>query len=357
MIVVGLLILVIATISVVRFALYNSDYQRALDLVESGDYEEARVLFEKVGYYKDAKDHLKRFYTFPTVIRYNLLEKQGSAEFFLNEYNLPAKIVTNNTIQNNVCEFFYSDETGFFTKQQVTYEVDGTESYEYTYHDNDEHAEILYTALDGRQALQVFTYDKKDRLIDERYTAVDGRKYAAVKTYDKDGNLIVDQIDTLDGIRYTYEYIYDENGNMLSEVCTDSDGNRSATEYTYDAEEYLIRVVYTDIDGAVYTTEYTYDANGAMSGYVETVPDGTQYVAEYSYDAAGNCIREVVTEPDGRQFVGNYTYDIYGNSLRREWTNPDGTQEWTEKEFELVYVPFDIPRNLMNMLTSVWGSY
>ena len=61
------------------------DYEEALRLLQDGKYEDAKILFEKLGDYKDAADYLSKFFYLPAWIYNDIIGKGGSYEYFFNE--------------------------------------------------------------------------------------------------------------------------------------------------------------------------------------------------------------------------------------------------------------------------------
>ena len=86
---------------------------------------------------------------------------------------------------------------------------------------------------------------------------------------------------------------------------------------------------------------------------VYTDSDGDKIVYDYTYDAEGNLIKEVYTYFDGDKTIYDYTYDTEGNLIKRVYTQSDGKIETWEKEWQFVYIPFDLSEKTEELLEAI----
>ena len=114
----------------------KSDYNEALELIESGDYEEAYEILKELGDYKDSAELLKNFRFVPSSYVYKELyegeEYKITASVSLGEGNLPVQVVLIEDGEKYICDYTY-DNDGNLIKEVYT-DYDGDKSiYDYTY--------------------------------------------------------------------------------------------------------------------------------------------------------------------------------------------------------------------------------
>ena len=149
----------------------ESKYTEALELIESGDYEEAYALFSELGDYKDSEKEAAKFHYVPSKI--SLKETVGGDEaetyetvtISYNEQNLPIK------------------RTGVYRS--------GSEySYEYTYDENLNVIKEVYTTSSGEKTVYDYTFDENENLIKEECTDSIGKKSVNEYFYNEDATLV-----------------------------------------------------------------------------------------------------------------------------------------------------------------------
>lgn len=287
-----------------------TDYAEALRLLEEGKYEESKVLFEKLGDYKDSAEYLSKFCYLPTWIYYSLIDKVGSYEYFFNENNLPSKYITHREGIDAYCEFFYYENGDI--KQQAG-SLNGQKlSFYYTYNDNRQRIVALYKVDGVVTNINTSTYDENGREHVYRVADADDNMLQQVTyTYDDKGNEIFYEFIAYDS-RYNYtintECIYDDRGNLVKEICL-------YTQYDYSMQKIW---------------EYTWDDNNHIVKQVLTYDNGDQDVWEYTYDEHGNMVKEVLTDSDGVVQYVEYVYELF--YLPTGLTN--ATREFFEGLFE-----------------------
>lgn len=283
------------------------DYENALMLLANCDYAGAKVAFERLGDYKDAKEYLSKFYYMPVRFDYDLTEKKGTNYVSYNGMNLPISETTMRPDAQAICKFEYDDK-GNITKQIM----------------------IVNTESDPTVSTYEYTYDSKGNLMTGHYVGHDG--YCATYTfkYDEKGNM-VEQTYVDESSTYEYFMAYDENGNMIRQETVFGDMNQ------------------------VLDISYTFDERGRATKEVCTYPDGSQESIDYTYDQNGNRIKYLFTESDGDQSFYDYTYDANGNVIKEVFTDEDGSVQVVETEYELLYIPCGITEGTDYFFRGFWG--
>ena len=132
----------------------SQEYSRALELIEKGEYEEAKAIFEKLGDYKDSKTHLARFIYIPTLVKFVFSDKSGQLDITLNEDNLPQTFQSSGQGTNKYSQLNFN-EIGNVTKQTVTDNLTGsTASFDYTHDEHGNMITAICTGFDGKVTTQ-----------------------------------------------------------------------------------------------------------------------------------------------------------------------------------------------------------
>ena len=267
------------------------DYEEALHLLQDGKYEDAKILFEKLGDYKDAADYLSKFCYLPAWIYNDIIGKGGSYEYFFNENNLISKYVVHRDGMDAYCEFLYYENGDI--KTQSAYINGATQSFEYTYNANRQRESAIHT-FDG-----VVTYIHSFE-------------------YDEKGNEIVFRIDDVEGnLVQLITRTFDEHGNPVK------------VEYAFNNYE----VTYA------FNFDLTYNDAGMLIREVCHYPDGTQETLDHIRDDKGNEVERILTYDDGDQDVWEFTYDENGNMVKEVLTDYEGVVQYLEYEYVLFYLP------------------
>jgi hypothetical protein len=112
-------------------------YNKALELIENGKYEEAKIVFEQLGDYRDSEDYLSKFYYMPISFEYDLVGKKGTNPVTYNSMNLPSAETTKREDVDAVASFEY-DENGNIIKQIMTnYTAETVDFFDYIYDSGD----------------------------------------------------------------------------------------------------------------------------------------------------------------------------------------------------------------------------
>jgi DUF2075 family protein len=261
------------------------DYSEALSLLENGNYEGAKALFEKLGDYKDAQEYLSKFYYLPYWINNGIIGKGGAYEYFFDENNLMSKYVVHREGQDAYCEFFYYEDGNI--KQQAANFNGIRYSFDYTYTANGQRETGIYKVGDVVTYIHTFIYDENGNELEFRIVDTQGNTVQLITSvYDEKGNCIRKEYcfeDPENNYNINTEYVFNDAGMLIREVRTDDSGVQESMDYTWDESGNMIKKVYTIYDGSVYVYDFIYDEHGNMVKEILTDEDGvTQYV-EYEY--------------------------------------------------------------------------
>ncbi len=283
-------------------------YNKAISLMEAGEYERSLKMFISLDGYKDSAEYIQRF----------------------DVRALWEKEVYGDTVRETTY-----DEKGNLLKS-VTQDDDGN---------------ICSTEEN--------TYDEKGNLLKSVTQAADGRVTTEENTYDEEGNEIKSIYKNADGAFHQWEYVYDENGKMIESIGKNADGSTYSSEQReYDQSGKRTQWVIKSFDASgnvlrITTWRYTYDDKGKISRELSTSngsngSDGYECIRYYTYeyfengdvkrihweetrtyegqpdeysmgedvfDENGNWIRWV-EETDNYKQVIDYTYDNNGKRIK-----------------------------------------
>ena len=282
--------------------------------------------------------------------------RNHSNEVFYNEKNLPVKhVVTYDNGDQIVFDFEYDDKNNLIRKassisEKLLYE------YKYIYDESNNLIKKLYS-LQGSNYVYEYAYDENNNLIyDSSFEEWRDTKIVKRYTYDNNGNLVKYEYSTTYDYFNVTTYVYNSEGQLIKAIETNGDGNYTIGkhEFTYAADGNLIKKVFTCGDQTK-MREYSYDARGNLSMEIYKVvhSNGSVYslTDEYQYDEKNNLTRHVHTDNAGSQYVYEYTYDEYGNTVKRVYTNPDGWVQTVTVEYNMVYIPFELSDEILDLFT------
>lgn len=304
-------------------------YSDALAYLEEKKYEEAYAIFKELGDYEDSAKYLSGFY-YALMSRTSTTNLDGldsvntlTVEFDSN--NLPVKHVYYISKKESYDTFAY-DDRGNLIEMSLGFDGDDRSIYE-------------------------FTYDENDRLIKEVNTLTYGDTVSVVEYVYNEKGLLIQTVKPRDnGKKAVTDYIYDENDLLVKTVFTDSLGFETVYEYSYTEEGWLCGYVFTGVFGNETYNAY-YDENGRI--IKETFAEGEEISSEYNYtfDENGRLIKKTHDQGD-LATVNEYSYDELGNLIKEVETFHTYAPCVFEYEYKLVYVPFDLPEKVVDLLTS-----
>lgn len=296
----------------VRPAMLQRKYDRALELLENEEYEEAYVEFKELGNFKDSKDYFRRFRIYYDK---ELLKVHDGGEWST--------------------ECILNEKGQLLSKTEKDAKSGKVKSlYEYTYDEEgnllSEHSVTLYGEADRSRE---YEYDKNGNLISTRvYT--DGKLYDKIfYEYDKNGNCIKLISDIV------IEYKYDEKGNMTEETRYDEAGKvTSVRRYSYDRKGNNTRLELFEANGDLrLQTTNTYNSSGKLLTTKETYPDGDlKVLIKYKYDKMNNVLTETSETPE-KITLREYEYNRNGKMLFYRISALDTSVFADENEEYVVY--------------------
>lgn len=266
-------------------------YNKAMTLIDEGNFTEAYDTLISIVEYKNSKDYLLRF-----------------------TINCDKKVCTASNGEVTTCEFTY-DDSGNCTKAVEKSSNGYSCIYEYSYNSEGDCTKVVNPSSENG--------------------------YSVEYIYDNDGNC-VKQVYTSSDLDATYEYLYDDKGYLIKELCTYSNGITSNIEYTYGNDGYCIKEVEKFSSGEKTTTEYTYNKNGGLTKEVSIKSNGEISTKEHRFDNKGGLTKEVFTNSDGENSFKEQTYDSKGLLTKEVSTNFDGdvtTYEYTYYGININYTP------------------
>lgn len=285
-------------------------YEKAISLLNSKNYAEAKALFAELGDYQDAATHLARFYFAPATATDKFDGKTFSVTFTYNEDNLPVRELHTDADGNVTDTFDYSyDEKGNLIRE-VWAEVGVGESvseYRYDAKGNLTYESHSYPVETGRESYSsTNTYDENNRKIESRELWGD-EELVCTYTYDEKGNLIREVVSGMGEGTDTYIYTYDENGKITRADVTYSDGSVGFSTYTYDARGNRTQEVHDFGDGRTATYNYTYDERNRLTDGDFVFLDGTTAHYTYVHDE-NDCLIRATFDDNGTEESVEMTY-------------------------------------------------
>ncbi|MBR3715656.1 MAG: hypothetical protein IKM18_07105 [Clostridia bacterium] len=217
-------------------------YDEALDMINSGKYEEAYTKLLSIKDKKDVSEYLDRFTW--VLVKEDYTNHSG-------EYT-------------SVIKYEY-DENGNITKT---------------------------TESDSRNIENVTSYTYKNGLLSEtsKWTVETNDNLISQYIYTNDG--ILDTVivwSSYENAEYQITYEYNEAGQLVK-LTNNNFYNEFIEEYSYDDNGRLLQSVYKGGFSSA-TTKYEYDENGLLVKQSTNYYDGDGYIT-YNYDAYGNLILE-----------------------------------------------------------------
>ena len=300
----------------------SDNYNRAIALINSGDYAEAYDLLMQNTNYLDTKEILTHF-----TVQY------GDQSWVAEMYNYEG-IITQTITSRTEYEF---DSKGLI----LSAIQHGNESYQKITYDYDENGnKVLVQGYSQEGVLfskSVYEYNDKGLLAYEKHYS-GGDKYISSTRYEYDanGNQTLKDYDSSSG-SFKEMWEYDANGNMTLHALEQY--SKRQYKYTFQYDEHgnnILKYTHDSKDQITYINAYTYDESGNLLAdaqyYDEARRDKDQWSDKvvYQYDANGNLLKKESLSGYGNPTVkssSKYEYDANGNVTLYIWYRADGTEK------------------------------
>ncbi len=330
-------------------------YEKALKLLKKGKHEEAYEMLIALGDYKDSRAFAEKFYyvtakTTETQVVHDRLGIRNEVDvkkFVYNRNGICAeRICFFDGGGKTTCKLTY-DDNGNLIKEKSVGVTDNIRIYEFV---NNENGDVVkmddYNSGKLYQSIK-YSYDEARRIVKQVETyANNGRSHTYMHTYDENGSLIKTVTRDVTGSLYTetYDLTYDDKKRVIKKVYNYSIDSIETTEYTYNDEGYVVKIQFYNTNNYNETTEHTYDKNGNLSKTIIWKNDAKDEETRYIYNDNGYLERKEVKFSLGDEYVTYYYYDSNGNLIKEVLTRNDRLVHTTEKEYKLVYMPYDFSK-------------
>ena len=343
----------------------DKNYQNAISLIKSQQYDKAYDALVNLGDYKDTKQLLSNFSIVYENVTSYLSQLYSTSDYTYDSNGNCTKIINTTTYDDvegggiDTTEYIY-DEKGNCIKEIFS---SGSHQYntEYIYDENGNRIkELEYDYAGELSSIIEYLYDEygnctKNLSYDMNGALISTTLYTYAQSLcTGETTMINDQISEM------YQYNYDSNGNRIkTEMLNSEFGELSTIESQYNSNGDEIRSEYYLSDGTLASCyeyaykydnngnyiekkcyqitegsdQYTYDSNGHCVKHVNSAfYNGTQTSTEYTYSESGNCTKEVLYDSDGSvTYTLKYTYDEKGNCVE-ETGSPTGSKKFTYNE-------------------------
>ena len=276
----------------------NKDYDRAMDLYKTGSYEEAAVLFEQLGDYKDSADMARSSRYQQAKLAYQREEYQAARDLFLQlgDYSDSADWVTRCTQgmdYERAMEFFnqgkYGEAAALFTKLG-------------DYRDSASRAEVCRTQQSSVVGVYKLTGVWMDGTDYSSYLPSLGYDNATI-TFRDDGTGVLN----LDGSNALFRW----NESYIDDGSTTYPYTRSADTVSFEADN--LEMTFTRIsDGAAPQPSPDSYGDGEVFRLTGVVMDGEDYSDYLSTLGYGNAV--IVFYGDGTGKL-----DLDGDAVSFRW--------------------------------------
>ncbi len=302
----------------------ETNYNKALEYLEKGEYEKAHRLLYELGDYKDAAEYLGKF---------RIYYKKCNVKRPNDSFKL---------------DFKYDDFGNMICSDSFRITKDGIEVFENAItcgFEYDENGRIT-KRIEGESYYNVYIYDSEGKLLK-------WEEWRSEKTDKKDKNKEPVLVKT-EYVFYRDEFEYDENGNLIKETYYDTEGNVSQiTENAYNSNGKLQSVVIYSGEDIIEKYELEYDDNGNLIKFVVVGTSVTEYVYNEAsvvvesisksvetdtpirkdeYDSAGNIIKTTEYDETGKPTsIKEFVYDSFGKITGDSYYDGEGNVEWESK--------------------------
>ena len=336
------------------------NYNKALQLIESGEYAKAYDLLSKNPTYKDTAEILLHFtvYYEETTKLYESYNSDGSLN--ISETNrIVQKYAPDGTILSNT-HYYENGDIGQIV--EYIYDENGNRKFtnlynrnrelidQYTY-DYDENGNlILYTNSSGTK--YEYEYDDKGNLLSESYYGL-SEKLQTKTVYQYDDNnkqILYSEYDSPNNTYREYAYRYNEDSNLILQ-CKYHRGDvlQYWTETTYNKDDKRTLVhQYSTSGNLSFKNVYEYDEYGNLTHIKKIDRLGSTESTntwEYQYDQNGNMTLKI-------------EYDKNGNIYEKtEWQYYENNSIKTETVHEVAYKSISVSEYNQYGYLTLYASY
>lgn len=292
---VALVLVAAVVLGSVFFVIPSIKYNKAVGLIEDGEYKEAYRILSKLDF-KDSEDLLKNF-----VVRYESCKQYYTEGEEVDEYS-------------RTYEFEYDEEGN------ILFEKCYSEDRDYVWSTDE------------------YKYDKNGNLI-EKISVDEGDKLSYFYEYDEAGNnIVIRRISDYGNMDKTI-LEYDEEGKLITEKSYDVGEvePKSTKYYEYNNKGQLITTIENYSSGQTYTYTYDYNKNGELIRKEEYYQggDAVRIYTTYKYNKNGVLVLEEVFDGVTDFKWESTKYDDFGNILSFTEYDDGGGDDYTrEYEYE-----------------------
>ncbi len=331
----------------------QSQYEKALSLIEAGEYTAAYEILEMLDD-EQAKATKARFRFVPVksvttnpkdgrkltiTVMYNendlpdslvYVYPEGETHTFIYTYDEQGRLLQHKNgfdAENYTTIDYAYNKNGYLSKETITYPAGVQSASLYIYDDNNRLIQEATAYTSGDTNVIDYAYDENDNLIEVSSKRTGISRTTATYTYDANGNCVFYESDNGE----TYAYTYDEKGNQTGSVRSYSGVESETIHSTYDANGNLLRQEFYNYGMPNRICEYIYDDNGCLVKLFGT---------NYSQDPAFT-------------YATLYTNDAYGNWIKKEFLQDDQSVDVTEVEYRLVYRTCEYPEIIEERLQAI----
>jgi len=315
---------VVITVLSVNIFIPSFYYNRAISLIEKGEYEEAYCCLRDCRNYKNSKQLLQNFsFEYDKILTYKYDENgqpiKSKEDIFDKDGNLLSSCYYNEDGEVRL-KYEYKYNKQGHRILQITYDENGDVSNEFeTWYQYDDKGNVVVCAEYENGTLKIkeeYQYDEKGRLM--QFVLYEGEDVLISKTeYSKDGLTSNSVSYSANGEETKTNELFYEDGRIKQHTEFYTDGSKQISKY--DRFGNMISHEYFDKDGTVKSNSINkYEYVGTESRIIEEVSyyNGKEnYRSEYKYDRHGNIILSITYEKGKLYAKRCYTYDKNGNQL------------------------------------------
>jgi len=323
------------------------NYNKALQLIESGEYAKAFELLSKNPTYKDTQDILLHFTVYYEETTHLIETYNSDGSLNISETNrMVQKYATDGTILSythyyengdigQIVEYIYDENgnrkfTNLYNSNREL--IDQTE-----YHYSENSILILYSSTNTKRE---YEYDDKGNLLSESYYGQCGSlETKTVYQYDENNKQILySEYNSPNNTYREYAYRYNEDGNLILQ-CKYHQGDVlqywTETTYNKDGKRTLV-IQYSSNGNLSFKNVYEYDEYGNLTHIKKIDRLGSTESTntwEYEYDQNGNMTLKIQYDKNGNIDEKTEWQYYDNNSIKTETTHKVDMKTITVSEY------------------------